>query len=140
MSWLSVVGGTDVRKATKAIRGAFSVSGSYLRIFFISRFAYPTLSSQITQHRCASAMVTTKSNLTVGLVAKMTTFELRQEVEKRGLLGELQNINHDTLLRRLVQVPKDIYRHRASDSTAAVHCGRSEMFAACHELGGRILS
>ncbi|CAM9120806.1 unnamed protein product [Laminaria digitata] len=49
-------------------------------------------------------MTTTKSNLTVGLVGKMTTFELRQEVEKRGLLSELQSINHDTLLRRLVQV------------------------------------
>lgn len=51
-------------------------------------------------------MTTTQSNLTVGMVGKMTTFELRQEVEKRGLLTELQIINHDTLLRRLVQVIK----------------------------------
>ena len=52
-------------------------------------------------------MVTTQSSLTVGEVGKMTTFELRQEVEKRGLLTDLQLINHDTLLRRLVQVDRN---------------------------------
>lgn len=36
-------------------------------------------------------------------VAKMSTYELRQEAEKRGVLGELNTINHETLLRRLVQ-------------------------------------
>lgn len=43
------------------------------------------------------------SRLTIDSVGKMTTFELRQEVDKRGLLVELQNVNHETLLRRLVQ-------------------------------------
>lgn len=43
------------------------------------------------------------NGLTVDSVGKMTTFELRQEVDKRGLLVELQNVNHETLLRRLVQ-------------------------------------
>lgn len=43
-------------------------------------------------------------HLTLDSVAKMTTYELRREVEKRGLLGELSIIDHSTLLRKLVQV------------------------------------
>lgn len=49
-------------------------------------------------------MANTESNcLTVDSVGKMTTYELRQEVGRRGLLGELQDVNHGTLMRRLVQ-------------------------------------
>lgn len=77
-------------------------------------------------------MVTTQSNLTVGVVGKMTTFELRQEVEKRGLLTELQIINHGTLLRRLVQVNGSQQKiHGLSDRTAAGHC-------ALYQIGVRL--
>lgn len=42
-------------------------------------------------------------DLTVDSAGKMTTFELRKEVEKRGLLEGMECVNHRTLLRRLVQ-------------------------------------
>lgn len=106
-----VVGGTDVPKATKKMRRirfgiAFRISSRLLVSRLLSTIVFSSRVSRLklTGHSCSSAMTTTKSNLTVGLVGKMTTFELRQEVEKRGLLSELQSINHDTLLRRLVQV------------------------------------
>eukprot|EP00903_Cladosiphon_okamuranus_P019262 g17708.t1 len=34
----------------------------------------------------------------------MTTYELRQEAEKRGVLEDMNIVNHTTLLQRLVQV------------------------------------
>ncbi|CAM9109796.1 unnamed protein product [Ascophyllum nodosum] len=45
------------------------------------------------------------SKLTIDLAGRMTTYELRLEVERRGLLEDLgdMDINHATLLRRLVQ-------------------------------------
>lgn len=45
----------------------------------------------------------TKNYLTVDAVGKMSTYELRQEAEKRGLLEEIPIVNHAALLRRLVQ-------------------------------------
>lgn len=47
--------------------------------------------------------VTESGPLTVDSVGKMTTYELRQEAEKRGLLEDMSNVNHATLLQRLVQ-------------------------------------
>lgn len=49
--------------------------------------------------------VNAESNyLTVDSVGKMTTYELRQEADKRGLLKDIiSKVNHTTLLRRLVQ-------------------------------------
>lgn len=115
--------GNGCAKGNKKKCGAFRVlCFSSLEILVFSQL-YSPLYAQVTQHRCAIAMATTKSNLTVGLVGQMTTFELRQEVEKRGLLGEVQNINHDTLLRRLVQVRQKATKiHQPSDRTAAGHC------------------
>lgn len=46
---------------------------------------------------------------TMDSIGKMTTYELRQEVEKRGMLGDLETINHDTLMRRLIQAKPLIY-------------------------------
>ncbi len=46
----------------------------------------------------------TKNNyLTVDTVGKMSTYELRQEADKRGLLQKMTTVNHAALLRRLVQ-------------------------------------
>ena len=49
------------------------------------------------------------SKLTIDLAGRMTTYELRLEVERRGLLEDLgdMDINHATLLRRLVQVKQN---------------------------------
>lgn len=47
--------------------------------------------------------VTGRNYLTVDSVGKMTTYELRQEAEWRGLLTSMSNVNHATLLQRLVQ-------------------------------------
>ena len=106
-----MVGGTDVPTATKKKRvSTVSFVSHRLVLGHLescdSTLFIRVLSSLLTGHSCLSVMTTTQSNLTVGMVGKMTTFELRQEVEKRGLLTELQIINHDTLLRRLVQVIK----------------------------------
>ncbi|CAM9161341.1 unnamed protein product [Hapterophycus canaliculatus] len=43
-------------------------------------------------------------SLTMGSVGKMTTYQLRQEADARGLLKGLRHVNHGTLLKRLVQV------------------------------------
>lgn len=51
-----------------------------------------------------SNVVTESEPLTVDAVGKMTTYELRQEADKRGLLKDTSNVNHATLLQRLVQV------------------------------------
>lgn len=50
-----------------------------------------------------SSVATEVAYLTVGSVGKMTTYELRQQAEKRGLLKDISNVNHAALLRRLVQ-------------------------------------
>lgn len=50
------------------------------------------------------SVVTQSKYLTVDSVGKMTTFELRQEAEKRGLLKDMSSVNHATLLQRLVRV------------------------------------
>ncbi|CAM9862273.1 unnamed protein product [Scytosiphon promiscuus] len=42
--------------------------------------------------------------LTLDAVGKMTTYELRLEADSRGLLEELRPVNHQTLLKRIVQV------------------------------------
>ncbi|KAG5185529.1 hypothetical protein JKP88DRAFT_268306 [Tribonema minus] len=36
-------------------------------------------------------------------VHTLTTYQLRQEIERRGLLGDLTTVNYNTLLQRLVQ-------------------------------------
>jgi len=41
--------------------------------------------------------------LTVDTVGKMSTYELRQEAEKRGLIENMPTVNHAALLQRLVQ-------------------------------------
>ncbi|CAM9665693.1 unnamed protein product [Discosporangium mesarthrocarpum] len=50
---------------------------------------------------------TTPPRLTIEKLSKMTTYELRQEIDRRGLIGELKTVSHNTLLRRLVQVVLD---------------------------------
>ncbi|CAM9346771.1 unnamed protein product [Ectocarpus sp. 4 AP-2014] len=47
---------------------------------------------------------TRTNHLTVDKVGSMTTFELRQEAETRGLLEDMPHVNHSTLLQRIVQV------------------------------------
>lgn len=42
--------------------------------------------------------------LTMDRVGNMTTYELRQEADARGLLKDLRPVNHQTLMKRLVQV------------------------------------
>lgn len=49
-------------------------------------------------------MESSMSGITVESAGRMTTYELRQEIERRGLVKDLEEINHATLLRRLVQV------------------------------------
>lgn len=54
--------------------------------------------------------------LTMDSVAKMSTYDLRKEVEHRGVLEDVNPVNHNTLLRRLVQV-----RHIVEFRAAPVH-------------------
>lgn len=43
-------------------------------------------------------------DLSVDTVAKMTTFQLRREVEARGLMEQLSRVDHYSLMQRLIQV------------------------------------
>lgn len=48
--------------------------------------------------------MTEGAKLTVDSIAKMTTYQLRGEVERRGLREDLKNIDHNSLMQRLIQV------------------------------------
>jgi hypothetical protein len=42
--------------------------------------------------------------ISIKTVHTLTTFQLRQEIERRGLIDDLKVVNYNTLLQRLVQV------------------------------------
>lgn len=68
------------------------------------RPVYPHPPGYFLHKTCVMDSAVTESGpLTVDSVGKMTTYELRQEAEKRGLLEDMSNVNHATLLQRLVQ-------------------------------------
>lgn len=68
------------------------------------------ISNAVTPHSSEQScceflkMESSMRGITVESAGRMTTYELRQEIERRGLVKDLEEINHTTLLRRLVQV------------------------------------
>lgn len=69
--------------------------------------------------------------LTMDFVGKMTTYELRQEAEKRGLLEKMPVVNHAALLQRLVQ---------ASIATLPTKWREIVEILSAQDINGKILS